>query len=178
MTEDPVLCAPIKSLQLMLRTLSMLDDGLPTLVPDGIFGSATANAVSAFQKKYNLPVTGIADRDTHQAIVEAYDRTVPYLSSAEAPVALFPAELVISPGQSHPHVYLIQAMMTALHQIYPEIQPLSPTGRVDSPTETALRMIQSLNQSDVSGALDKSTYNDVSRLYRSTFDRAMLPSSG
>lgn len=178
MTEDSTLSGPIESLQLMLRTLSMLDEELPTLVPDGIYGSATANAVSAFQKKHDLPITGIADRDTHQAIVDAYDRAVPYLSIAEGPVVLFPAKLVISPGQSHPHVYLIQAMMTALHQIYPEIQPLSPTGRVDSPTESGLRMIQSLNHSDVSGALDKSTYNDVSRLYRSTFDRSLPPANG
>lgn len=80
----------------MLRTLSMLDEELPTLVPDGIYGSATANAVSAFQKKHDLPITGIADRDTHQAIVDAYDRAVPYLSIAEGPVVLFPAKLVIS----------------------------------------------------------------------------------
>ena len=71
MTEDPTLSGPIESLQLMLRTLSMLDEELPTLVPDGIYGSATANAVSAFQKKHDLPITGIADRDTHQAIVDA-----------------------------------------------------------------------------------------------------------
>ena len=33
MTEDPTLSGPIESLQLMLRTLSMLDEELPTLVP-------------------------------------------------------------------------------------------------------------------------------------------------
>ena len=55
MTEDPTLSGPIESLQLMLRTLSMLDEELPTLVPDGIYGSATANAVSAFQKKHQSP---------------------------------------------------------------------------------------------------------------------------
>ena len=41
MTEDPTLSGPIESLQLMLRTLSMLDEELPTLVPDGIYGSTT-----------------------------------------------------------------------------------------------------------------------------------------
>ena len=115
MQEDPVLNAPIRSLQLMLRALSFLDADLPTLVPDGIFGAATAGAVSAFQQKNNLPVTGIADEQTHAAIVRAYNASLPGLLPAEAPIVQFPTTLVIAPGQSHPHGRLRADGAGALH---------------------------------------------------------------
>ena len=113
MKEDPVLNAPIRSLQLMLRTLSFLDSDYPSLIPDGIFGTATAGAVSTFQQKHGLPVTGIVDLATHRAIVAAYDQALPHLTPAEAPIAWFPADLSVSPGQSHPHVFLTQGLLSS-----------------------------------------------------------------
>ncbi len=175
MREDPVLAAPIESLQLMLRALSFLDEDLPLLVPDGIFGDATAAAVSAFQKKYALPITGVADAETHRAITDAYDLGYPQHAPAEAPVVLFPAELTVSPGQSHAHVYLAQGMLAALT---PELGPHALTGRVDDTTEAGLRHIQAMSGLPETGALDKATYNSLSRLYRLRFDRQLPPSCG
>lgn len=178
MQEDPVLNSPIRSLQLMLRTLSFLDEDLPTLVPDGIFGAATAGAVSAFQQKYQLPVTGIADAETHAAIVTAYDAALPQLTAAEAPIVRFPAQLTIAPGQTHPHVFLVQGMLAALHAPFPQLPMPELTGRIDEKTEEGIRAIQSLHQSSPTGQLDGETYHQLVRLYRGSVQRDLAPGCG
>ena len=55
---------PIRSLQTMLRVIAEDDPRLPDLVPDGIYGQTTMQAVTAFQRLYGLPITGIADQNT------------------------------------------------------------------------------------------------------------------
>ena len=55
---------PIRSLQTMLRVLAEDDRTLPTVVPDGIYGQETITAISAFQRRAGLPVTGIANQET------------------------------------------------------------------------------------------------------------------
>ena len=45
---------PIRSLQTMLRVIGEDDATLPPVVPDGIYGQQTIQAVTAFQRKYAL----------------------------------------------------------------------------------------------------------------------------
>ena len=178
MKEDPVLNAPIRSLQLMLRTLSFLDSDYPGLIPDGVFGTATAGAVSTFQQKHGLPVTGIADLETHRAIVADYDKALPRLTPAEAPIAWFPADLSVSPGQSHPHVFLTQGLLAALSSLYPQLPAPALTGRIDEETEEALRAIQSLHGLSPTGKLAGETYHLAARLYRGSLERDRVPGCG
>ena len=62
---------PIRSLQTMLRVIAEDDPGLPTLIPDGIYGPSTMVAVPAFQRRAGLPITGISDELTWDRIVAA-----------------------------------------------------------------------------------------------------------
>lgn len=47
--------------------------GIPTLVADGIYGNATANAVRTFQRLFGLTVDGIIGRITWNRIVTVYN---------------------------------------------------------------------------------------------------------
>ena len=58
---------PIRSLQTMLRTLAHADETLLKLVPDGIYGPNTVQAVREFQRQNGLPVTGETDNTTWSA---------------------------------------------------------------------------------------------------------------
>ena len=60
--EESFIQQPVRSLQTMLRVLSEQDRNHPTVVPDGIYGQTTANAVSSFQRMHGIPVTGITDQ--------------------------------------------------------------------------------------------------------------------
>ena len=62
----------IRELQQYLYSLSFLDETLPRVIPDGIYGRQTALAVRAFQQKNGLRPNGETNRATWDAIVNAY----------------------------------------------------------------------------------------------------------
>ena len=83
---------PIRSLQTMLRVIAQNDAAHPDVIPDGIYGPETVAAVSSFQKLHALPITGITDQNTWEAIVAAYE---PALVEVDAAA---PIEVVWNPG--------------------------------------------------------------------------------
>ena len=73
---------PIRSLQTMLRTIAHADETLLKIVPDGIYGPNTVQAVREFQRQNALPVTGETDNATWNKLVAVY--TVPPRRSRSA----------------------------------------------------------------------------------------------
>lgn len=149
---------PIRSLQTMLRVLSEDDSSLPGLVPDGIYGQETANAILAFQRKNGLPTTGVADQATWDAVVPAYEAA--YIRVHKAA----PIEIIMDPGKvyvlgdSSPYLYLLQSMLLFLSQLHPDIATPSHSGTLDSPTSEALAGFQLLAGLPPTGELDKITW--------------------
>lgn len=64
----------VRQIQEELNTISETYTAIPSVVPDGIFGEATAEAVRAFQKIFKLPQTGIIDYPTWYKISDIYVR--------------------------------------------------------------------------------------------------------
>lgn len=52
---------PVRMLQTALRAWEERTAGAPSVIPDGIYGNDTTQAVSRFQRKTGLPITGVAD---------------------------------------------------------------------------------------------------------------------
>ena len=75
---------PIRSLQTMLRVIAEHDPSYLSVVPDGIYGTDTMNAVSRFQRNKGLPITGVADQDTWETIVEEYNPALIKITEAES----------------------------------------------------------------------------------------------
>lgn len=73
----------IRLLQEYLSTLSEVYTEIPPVETNGIFGSATRSAVQAAQALFGLPVTGIVDALTWDAITDAYVDVV-YSQTAES----------------------------------------------------------------------------------------------
>lgn len=178
MNEDIILNAPVTSLQQMLRTISFVTEGYPSLIPDGIYGASTEEAVRTFQRNFNLPVTGRVDYTTFLAIVEVYDDAIEQLNILNGPIQRFPISLSIRPGQSHPVVFVVQGMFGALHETYPEIKKPVLTGTIDVVTADDIRLIQTLSGIPVTGAINSQTYQRIMQLYRIAFDDAILPTNG
>ena len=178
MREDPVLNAPVASLQTMLRAIAYHAGYTPTVSVDGIFGKSTEKAVTEFQQANQIPVTGVADAETFAMIVLAYNRANEALSPAESNVSLFPANLQIHPGQDHPNVALAQSMFNILRKEFPDFQRLSQGGLLDDKTAANLKLLQAFSGLEPNGILDKQTWNRLSQLYRCLFDRALPPSQG
>lgn len=149
---------PVRSLQTMLRVISEDDGRLPTVVPDGIYGQTTMNAVSSFQRSNGLPTTGITDQATWEAIVMAYEDSLVRIGKAQ------PIEIVFEPGQifrrgDHtPYLYLLQSMLTVLSQTAPTIGSPPHSGMIDDRTAEALAAFQILAGLPPTGELDRITW--------------------
>ena len=156
---------PIRSLQTMLRVISEDDPRLPVVIPDGIFGPATMNAVSAFQRIHGLPVTGIADQRTWDKIIEFYEPALIRVDKAEPIEILMDAGQVFRRGDSSPYIYLLQSMLTQLSNDHPSIQRPDHSGILDESTAEALLAFQILANLDTTGDLDKITWKHVVRQF-------------
>lgn len=149
---------PIRSLQTMLRVIAEDDGGLPTVVPDGIYGQETINAVNAFQRRYGIPITGITDQVTWEKIVEIYEPALIRVGKAE------PIEIIMDPGQvfrrgdQGPYIFLLQSLLTQLSLDTPSILRPDHSGVLDDPTSLSLSEFQRLSGLPVTGDLDKITW--------------------
>lgn len=62
----------VLQMQQQLNTIATAYPALPTITADGVFGQATADAVSKFQQVFGLPSTGVVDYPTWYKISEIY----------------------------------------------------------------------------------------------------------
>jgi len=149
---------PIRSLQTMLRVLAEDDSTLPTVVPDGIYGQETITAISAFQRRAGLPVTGIANQETWEAIVAAYEPALVRVDKAVPIEIIMDQGKVYRRGDSSANLYLLQAMLTFLSRYHSDIGAPGQSGVLDSPTAEALAAFQLLAGLPPTGELDKITW--------------------
>lgn len=64
----------VRQLQEQLNLIGEYYNSIPTLVPDGIYGENTAQAVRVFQRIFKMPQTGIVDYPTWYKISDMYVR--------------------------------------------------------------------------------------------------------
>lgn len=156
---------PIRSLQTMLRVIAENDARHPTVVPDGIYGPETMAAVSAFQRLHGLPVTGVTDQDTWEAIVAAHTPALINVGEAQQVDVILNPNQVIRRGERHPVVYLAQGMLAVLADVYKSIGIPGLTGILDDPTADSLSSFQQLQSLPMTGDLDKRTWKHLALQY-------------
>ena len=156
--NESFVAQPIRSLQTMLRVLAEDDRTLPTVVPDGIYGPETITAVSAFQRRAGLPVTGIANQETWDAIVKAYEPALIRVDKATPIEIIMDQGKVYRRGDSSANLYLLQAMLAFLSTYHKDIGSPGHTGVLDSTTADALAAFQLLAGLPPTGELDKITW--------------------
>ena len=62
----------VRQMQQQLNRIARNYPAIPTIAADGIFGAATAEAVRAFQRIFDLPPTGVVDYPTWYSISNIY----------------------------------------------------------------------------------------------------------
>jgi len=126
---------------------------------DGIFGSATAAALAAFQTSHGIPATGSLDAGTDAVLTNAVASVVPPAPApAAAPVAApapapAPADVVLGPGSRGPAVAEIQRLLAAAG--------FTPNGGADgiygSSTTAKVKAFQTARGLAVNGTVDAAT---------------------
>lgn len=156
---------PIRSLQTMLRVIAENDDRYPTVVPDGIYGLETTNAVSTFQRRAGLPITGITNQETWEAIVAAYEPALVEVDQAQSIQVILNPGQVIRRDEKHLILYLAQAMLTVLSIVYASVSLPSFNGILDLPTSESIASFQELSLLPITGELDKHTWKHLALQY-------------
>ena len=162
---------PIRSLQTMLRVIAEDDPRLPTIVPDGIYGPTTLSSVSAFQRLYGLPVTGVTDEVTWDTIVSVYESALIRVGKAE------PIEILIEPnevfrlGDSNAYIYLLQSILTQLSKENQSIGKPEHNGVLDDTTSQALAAFQLLAGLPPTGELDRITWKYLAKQFTLSANR-------
>ena len=162
---------PIRSLQTMLRTIAAIEPNQVNVMPDGIYGSQTAAAVRSFQRRQGLNPTGAVDQQTHERIVQEYERA--YIEAQKA----HPVQITLEPGQvirrgeRNNHIYLAQSMLTVLHLLDPGIPAPPHTGVLDAATAEAVAAFQTFAGLPPTGEIDKRTWKDLALYYTLASDQ-------
>lgn len=156
---------PIRSLQTMLRVLAEDDKRLPTVVPDGIYGPSTMQAVSAFQRRNGLNVTGVTDLQTWELIVASYEKAIVRVDKAQPIEIIMDAGKVYRLGDQGPYIYLLQSMLIQLAMEHPRIRPPEHNGIFDALTQNAVTDFQNLADLPPVGELDKITWKHLVKQY-------------
>ena len=159
--DESFIQQPVRSLQTMLRVLSERDRNHQTVVPDGIYGQTTTNAVSAFQRMHGLPATGVTDQDTWERIVAEYDMAFIHVDEAEQLELILNPNEILRRGDDSPYLYVVQAILTVLSEVYASIPRPKSTGILDDQTSDSLASFQELNGLPMTGELDKITWKHL-----------------
>ena len=166
---------PIRSLQTMLRVIAEDDPTHDRIVPDGIYGPETTAAVSTFQRKHGLPVTGVTDQATWESIVAVYTPALVRIDAAQSIDIILNPGQVIRRGERNPHMYLVQAMLQVLSDVYKSVAQPTHTGILDDPTADALSTFQILSGLPMTGNLDKHTWKHLALQYPLAANLHSLP---
>lgn len=158
----------IRELQTYLRRIALENGELPELAIDGIYDPHTRDAVSLFQKLYGLPVTGVTDRVTWDAIYSEFRRIAgdPRYQLAAGLINGFGSpEKILMIGDTGDKVTFLETMINALAASYLNISPVAPSGVYDAQKANAVSEIQRLSRLPINGMTDKATWNALVREY-------------
>lgn len=152
----------VANLQRYLRQLAYHNPEIPQVPVDGIFESATRDALMSYQRVAGLPVTGIADKDTWDTLYFDYLDSVE-LYSPPTPISLFQRFSLgyyMDVGAVGIDVAALQYMLGELTLLY-LLTPPKVTGTYDQGTADAVRTLQESLFLPVTGQVDILTWNAI-----------------
>ncbi|GHU56755.1 hypothetical protein FACS1894132_14400 [Clostridia bacterium] len=141
----------IKEMQTYLAYISKFISSIPRVVPDGIFNDTTKSAVKAFQREFNLPVSGQVTPETWDEIVAVYK-----IYKGETPQSV---DVFHSNGMNPKFEYIPDVMLEKISEKFFNI----PKDR-----SKAIRKIQKLSGIPESNEINSETWNRILKLYEIT----------
>lgn len=137
------------------------------IAEDGVFGGATYNAVTAFQRIFGLTQDGIVGRDTWNKLNYIYSVVASgciYNNSASSSVQPYPG-YIISQGSQGANVSYIQRSLKGIRNVIAPIPFLNVDGVFGSGTANAVRTFQSVFGLSADGAVGRDTWSLLNYIY-------------
>ncbi len=160
---------PVVTVQYFLTLLGQFVDFLPAVTIDGIYGSGTARAVSAFQRYKGLPVTGDVDEVTWESLYSAYKGVVDYLDEqnqlSRVATEPFPG-VTLRRGDVGPSVRVFKNYLSYIAKVFFDIPMVAQNNVFDLRTQNAVREFQRIFELPQTGQVDETTWNTIADVYR------------
>ena len=154
----------VYDLQNMLYTLARHRDGV-RVIPDGIFGPRTAEAVRQFQTKNQLPVIGEADTKTFNEIARQFSMLKKEMSETQK-ADFFPnAGHRVRSGEKDMSIYVVQLIFQKLAEQFSAYEKGEICGHLNKQTENNIRRFQRICGLAEHGELDRATWDKIIRYY-------------
>ena len=161
----------VEQLQFWLNTLAQYDSAIPSVTVDGVFGSGTAAAVRAFQRKYGLTVDGVVGRDTW---TELYDQFRSIQSDNGTPNA-YPGT-ALREGASGQNVRLVQFWLKIARTVYSNLNNITVDGKFGSATTAAVKRFQTYFGLTSDGVVGRTTWNKLYEVYNDIANKLLSSS--
>ena len=155
----------VYELQAYLNYIADYISGVPKVYPDGIYGPETSAVVRAFQQKMGIPLTGEADLETWEAVVEVYD-DLKRQNLTPKKVAAYPIEIPhLKEGDNFEEIYVLQIMLRRIAKIFKNITMPDLTGIYDEKTSQAVDDFSRLYGRESMGKVDRELWNILTDTY-------------
>ena len=161
----------VEQLQFWLNTLAQYESSIPSLTVDGVYGTGTANAVRAFQRKYGLTVDGVVGQSTW---TELYDQFRSIQSDNGTPNA-YPGT-ALREGASGQNVRLVQFWLKIARTVYPSLSNVTVDGKFGSATTAAVRRFQTYFGLTSDGVVGRTTWNKLYEVYNDIANKLLSSS--
>ena len=161
----------VEQLQFWLNTLAQYTSSIPSVTVDGVFGSGTAAAVRAFQRKYVLTVDGVVGRDTW---TELYDQFRSIQSDNGTPNA-YPGT-ALREGASGQNVRLVQFWLKIARTVYSNLNNITVDGKFGSATTAAVKRFQTYFGLTSDGVVGRTTWNKLYEVYNDIANKLLSSS--
>lgn len=165
----------VVNIQYLLAYLAQFYNTVPPISLDGIYGEATTAAVSAFQRTFDLPVTGEVDLATWDALYRTYLgflETIPF-KYTEGVVLPYPG-VPLRLGSEDETVRLLQEYLNFIAMFYPQIPTVQVTGYFGPRTQEAVIAFQRMEGINPNGTVAANTWNELTNLYRDLYQGSRL----
>ena len=158
----------VEQAQFWLNTLAQYESAIPSVTVDGVYGTATANAVRAFQRRYGLTVDGVVGQATW---TELYDEFLSIQSDNGTPNA-YPGT-PLREGSSGQNVRLVQFWLKIARTVYKDLASLTVDGKFGAGTAAAVRRFQRYFDLTSDGVVGRTTWNKLYEVYNDIANRLL-----
>lgn len=141
---------------------------------DGVFGPLTEDSLKSYQQEFSLPVTGIADEFTWNALTATFISLAAGGSETEAQAGTeeYPG-YVMALGSAGGAVMQLQQAMNAIAVLYCVADFVPVDGVFGASTEQAVKLFQEGLGLPITGVVDKETWDSIWALLDNPIPQAL-----
>lgn len=160
----------VQTIQTYLNRIRRNYPAIPTITDeDGIFGASTTDAVTSFQRIFNLAVDGIVGKATWYKISSIY-AAVARLAELDSEgtalgIGTVPPSSVLRYGSKSGDVLTLQYLLNVAGEYYPFIPQISQDGIFGNRTQQAVIAFQQLMRLTPDGIVGPATWRALYEVY-------------